>query len=131
MARAYLRLDPGFFERKVLGQGYPAGAAVALVGVLCLAEHQPDRGHFRNERVLRALLDSFGRWVPFLQEHGDLVALPDGRLYVEGWREWQEGDHTVGERVQRIRSRAKGTRPTVTDVTPPTVTADTPGPLHL
>jgi hypothetical protein len=129
MARAYLRLDPGFFEKKVLSQGYPAGAAIALIGVLCLAEHQPDRGRFRNERVLRALLDTYGRWIPYLKEHGDLVVESDGRLYPPGWSEWQEGDHTVAERVRRIRARARDTAPTVTDATPPTVTSDTGPPV--
>jgi hypothetical protein len=130
MARAYLRLDPSFFERKAFGQGYPPGAVAALIGVLCLAETQTERGHFRNERLLRALLEGYGKWVSLLMERGDLEALTDGRLYVVGWREWQEGDHTVGDRVRRIRARTNGAPAVVTDDTALTVTpavmSDTP-----
>jgi hypothetical protein len=108
MTRAYLRLDPGFFEKKVFEQEYPPAAAMALVGVFCLAEHQPERGRFRNERVLKALLGQYARWVPYLKEHGDIVVLADGRVYPPGWDEWQEGDWKVGERVKRIRGRRNG-----------------------
>jgi hypothetical protein len=58
MTRAYLRVDPAFFERKALTQDYPVGVFAALVGTLCLAETQPERGRFRSERLLRALLES-------------------------------------------------------------------------
>lgn len=105
MSRAYIRLDPGFFERKVIGQGYSAGLAMALVGALCLGEQQVPRGRFRNERVLRALLSEFGRYVPELIRRGDITRNPDGSLYVDGWDEWQEGDVTVRERMVRIRNR--------------------------
>lgn len=105
MARAYLRLDPMFFERKVMDQGYPAGAATALVGVFCLAEHQPERGRFRNERLLKALLADYAKWVPYLLQHGDIVETADGRIYPPGWDEWQEGDWKVGERLDRIKKR--------------------------
>jgi hypothetical protein len=108
MTRAYLRVDPGFFERKAIEQGYPDGAVVALVGVYCLAESQPERGRFRNERFLKALLDKRGRWVPYLKAHGDIVVMEDGRVYPPGWDEWQEGDWKVGERVKRIRDRRNG-----------------------
>jgi hypothetical protein len=119
VSRAYLRKDPGFFERKAIDQGYPSGAYTALDGVLCLAESQPQRGRFRDARLLKALLGPYGRWVSFLLEHGDLVSQADGRLYVEGWDEWQEGDWKVGERVARIRGRKRS------PVTKPTVTKDT------
>lgn len=120
MARAYLRLDPGFFDRKVIDQKYPPGAAIALVGALCHAEHQPQRGRFRDVRVLKALLGPLAKWIPFLIERRDLVSRR-GVLYVDGWDEWQEGDWKVGERVRRIRNRAKDAPddPAVTvDVTP-------------
>jgi hypothetical protein len=123
MSRAYLRLDPAIFERKALDQGYPLPAVAAFVGVLCQAEHQPQRGKFRDERLLRALLGPAGRWVGYLIDHGDLVRLADGRLYVDGWDEWQEGDWRVAERVTRIRDRRKanGTAATVTNATVKTV----------
>lgn len=102
MTRAYLRLDPAFDERK---ESYPDGPYSALIATFCLAESQPERGRFRSEKYLRALLGRRGRHLPYLIEHRDLIALPDGRLYVEGWDEWQEGDWKVGERVARIRNR--------------------------
>lgn len=111
MARAYLRLDPAFYEKK-LGQGYPLAAIGAYAGVLCLAELQPERGRFRDLPVLKALLGSAGgRQVAFLIERGDLTHLPDGRIYVVGWDEWQEGDVTVKERMARIRNRNKDRNP--------------------
>jgi hypothetical protein len=121
MSRAYLRLDPGFFDRKVIDQKYPPGAAIALVGALCHAEHQPKRGRFRDERVLRSLLGPLSKWVPFLIAKRDLVKVR-GELYVDGWDEWQEGDWKVGERVKRIRNRIKAEQAEA-DVTP-TVTPD-------
>lgn len=105
MARAYLRLDPSFYEKK-LAQAYPLSAIGALAGVLCLAELQPARGRFRDLAVLKALLGSAGaRQVPFLMDHGDLRFEDDGRIYVDGWDEWQEGDVTVKERMVRVRNR--------------------------
>lgn len=121
MTRAYLRLDPGFYERKVIRQKYAPAAAIALVGVYCLAETQTERGRFRDDRLLKALLGDLGRQIHFLIGQGDIVRLPDGRIYVEGWDEWQEGDWKVGERVRRIRTRKNDTPPTVTSVTAPTV----------
>lgn len=102
MSRAYLRLDPGFDEHK---ESYPDGPYAALVCVLCLAESQPQRGRFRSERFLRALMGKRARHLTYLLEHDDLVPLPDGRLYVDGWDEWQEGDWKVGERLERVRIR--------------------------
>jgi hypothetical protein len=125
MARAYLRLDPGYFDRKAIEQKYPPGAVAALIGALCHAEHQPQRGRFRDTRVLKALLGPYAKWIPFLIERRDLV-VKKGVLYVDGWDEWQEGDWKVGERVKRIRNRAKATE-AGGDVTPdvtPDVTVD-------
>lgn len=127
--RAYQRIDPRTYERKVLDQGYPLPAFAAYIGALNAGEAQPDRGRFRTEAVLRALLGPAGRWVGFLVERGDLVRLPDGRLYLEGWDEWQEGDWKVAERVTRIRNR-KRTPSSVADVTVETVTHDTVAPVY-
>lgn len=115
MTRAYIRKDPQLFQRKVVEQAYPAGAYAAFEAVLCLAEEQPERGRFRSERLLRLILDEpkdglrlgWGKWVAYLIEHGDLVRLQDGSLYVDGWDDWQEGDVTVKERMERLRNRAK------------------------
>lgn len=124
MTRAYLRLDPHFDERKY---AYPDGAYRALVATLCLAETQSTRGHFRDLAYLRALLGKCGRWAKYLLDHGDLVQLTDGRLYVDGWAEWQEGDHTVGERVTRIRNRTHHVTPAVTVPVTVDVTVENPG----
>lgn len=129
MTRAYLRLDPAYDEHK---ESYPDGPYAALIACFCHGEMQPERGRFRNERFLRAILGRRGRHVPYLLVEGDLVRLPDGRLYIDGWDEWQEGDWKVTERVTRIRNRQRRhatvpVTPDVTvDVTPP-VTAPRKG----
>lgn len=112
MTRAYIRLDPAFDERK---ESYPDGPFAALVSTFCLAEHQPERGRFRSFDYLTRLLGRRGRHARYLLDHGDIVTLDDGRVYVDGWDEWQEGDWKVSERVGRIRSRQRRTVP----VTPP------------
>ena len=116
--RAYLRLDPHFADKKA---DYPDGAHRAYIDVLCFAEQQPHRGRFRNAKLLAVLLERRARWVPYLMDKGDLVSIEGGKLYVDGWDEWQEGDWKVAERVARIRSRAKTVTPTVTVTVTPTV----------
>lgn len=118
MTRAYLRLDPGFDERK---ESYPDGPYSALIATFCLGELQPERGRFRSLDYLSRLLGRRGRHVPYLVEHGDLTKLDDGRVYVDGWDEWQEGDWKVAERVARIRNRKVPERVTVADTPPVTV----------
>jgi hypothetical protein len=118
--RAYLRLDPHLADKKA---DYPDGAHRAFVDTLCFAEHQPMRGRFRNQKLLAVLLAKRARWIPYLIEHGDLVPMPDGKLYVDGWDEWQEGDVTVPERMKRLRSRQRGVTPTDTPTVTATVTA--------
>lgn len=122
MPRAYLRLDPEFSERK---RDYPDGPYRALIDTLCAAEAEPKRGTFRSLAVLRALLGRSARHLAYLISHGDLAALPDGRIHVVGWEEWQEGNWQVAERMRRVRARRDG--PTVTDVTVGTVTDVTVG----
>lgn len=118
--RAYLRVDPNLPEQKA---DYPDGAYRAFVDTLCLAEQQPKRGRFRNRRLLAVLLEKRARWITYLVEHGDLIELPSGALYVDGWDEWQEGDVTVSERMRRLRSRRRDVTPPDTPaVTVPTVT---------
>lgn len=102
MTRAYLRLDPAFDDHK---QSYPDGPYAALIAVFCIAEMQPQRGRFRNQAYLKALLGRRGRYLKYLMDQGDIVTLADGRLYVDGWDEWQEGDWKVGERLARLRHR--------------------------
>lgn len=122
MTRNYLRLDPMIFERKAVEQHYSAAELGTFVATLALGEHQPHRGRFRSTHALRAQLDDpdrgvtgYGRHVKTLLERGDLVEQPDGRLYIDGWDEWQEGDFTVRDRVARLRDRRKGTASNVTD----------------
>lgn len=108
LPRAYLRIDPN------LDQTMPD--VDAFVRLLCAAARQPERGRFRD----RALLDrAIGRAKTRRAiERGDVCVLEDGRLYVVGWDEWQEGDYTVGERMRRMRNRRK--KP-VSPVTAPTL----------
>jgi hypothetical protein len=108
MPRAYLRIDPNIDQT--------VGDLEGFVRLLCSAARQPERGRFRD----RAILDrSVGRVrVGRMIERGDVSVLEDGRLYVQGWDEWQEGDLTVGERMKRMRARRKSAK-TVSHVTPP------------
>jgi hypothetical protein len=117
--RAYLRLDPNLPDRK---GGYPDGAYRAYIDTLCFAEQQPQRGRFRSRRLLSVLLEKRAKWIPYLISHGDLTETDTGKLYVDGWDEWQEGDVTVSERMRRLRARRRDVTPTDTpDVTLPTV----------
>jgi hypothetical protein len=123
--RAYLRLDPNLVDKKA---DYPDGAYRAFVDTLCHAEQQQPRGRFRSRKLLAVLLGKRGRWIPYLIEHGDLAETPSGRVYVDGWDEWQEGDVTVSERMKRLRSRDRTVTPTDTPtVTVPTVTVPSSG----
>jgi hypothetical protein len=143
MPRAYVRLDVHAYDRKVLGidtdgqpikgwKPYSPDALVAFYGCLSLADMQPERGIFRSVTILRELLRGtaglgarYARQVPTLIARGDLVVLGSGRLYVDGWREWQEGDLTVPERMRRYRARKAERNGTgVTAPVTPRVTGD-------
>lgn len=124
MPRAYLRLDPSFDERK---ESYPDGPYAALVATFCLAELQPHRGRFRSLDYLSRLLGKRGRHLRYLVAQGDVVELPGGQVYVDGWDEWQEGDWKVSERVQRIRGRKYVTPDVTVPVTPDVTVGVTAG----
>ena len=95
MPRAYLRIDPNLD----LTQDDPG----AFIRLLCAAARQPDRGRFRTRVLLERAVGKPKARV-FI-ERCDVSPLPDGRYYVEGWDEWQEGDYTVAERMRRMRER--------------------------
>ena len=76
----------------------------AMVRLLCAANRQPNRGRFKSRILAESILGR--RSVATMLVRGDLVPDgPDGRLYADGWDEWQEGDWTVGERQRRIRAK--------------------------
>ena len=125
MTRAYLRLFPDVYERKVLGiRGpdepprirYSSAQFSAFIGTMVFSEMVNPRGRFKSRRVLEALLagpDDQGAdiaaQVGFLVDQGDLERQPDGSLYFEGWDEAQEGrDPSVNERMARYRNRKRG-----------------------
>lgn len=98
MPRAYLRVDPN------IDQVYPELRST-FVGLLCAAGRQPDRGRFRDRKLVEGLCGK--AYVGRAYTRGDLEDLEDGRVGVPGWDEWQEGDHTVAERMRRMRDRRK------------------------
>lgn len=99
LPKAYLRLDPDADQHPDLD---------GLVRLMCAANRQRARGRFHPD-IVRKLLGRrrMDQWtVPRAgKRHADLIEQPDGTLYLDGWDEWQEGDHTVGERVARLRAR--------------------------
>ena len=143
MPRAYLRTLPDLYERKAFGTDshppYPPAAIACFLGVLCFGEQQPQRGRFKSRRLLVALLEgpagegrAIARQVSFLIDQGDLVQMPGGGLYIEGWDELQEGNWQVAERMARYRGRTKGVTPPVTvGVTVPVTVAVTDDPSRV
>ncbi len=110
LPRAYLRIDPN------IDNVYPE-LRNTFIGLMCSAGRQPERGRYRSRTVVEGL---HGRaFVRRSFERGDLVLLSDGRVYLDGWDEWQEGDLTVADRMRRMRQRRRDKRNGVTDVTSP------------
>jgi hypothetical protein len=97
-------MDPNLVEN-MLEDGRSDAEIAAFVHLLGVAEAQSPRGRIKNRKVLAGFLGRHARHLDSLLRHGDLIELPDGRLYVEGWDEWQEGDWKVAERARRIRNR--------------------------
>lgn len=105
MTRAYHRVDPLMDERK---SHYSPAQLGAFLKVQLVAGRQKHRGCFRSLAALRGTLPAaYARHVDFLVAEGDLVSLPDGAIYVDGWREWQEGDLTVKDRMAALRNRRR------------------------
>lgn len=118
LPKAYLRMDPN------LDQVHPDPGG--FVRLLCAAARQPQRGRFSSRALLDGILGK--GLVNRLALRKDIVPIDDGKWYVAGWDEWQEGDLTVGERQRRIRDR-RVTSPLPdrdSGVTPPVVDRDPP-----
>lgn len=93
LPRAYLRMDPNMHNHPDPG---------SLVIIICLANQQPHRGRFKSLHFLSRALGK--RKLSEAIDRRDIVKSGDV-YYVAGWDEWQEGDLTVGERMNRVRGR--------------------------
>jgi hypothetical protein len=103
--RAYHRVDPLMDERK---SHYSPAQLGAFLKVQLVAGRQAQPGQFRSLQALRdALPKPYSRHVDFLVAERDLIVQRDGIVVVDGWKEWQEGDLTVAERMKRLRERKK------------------------
>ena len=101
--RAYYRIDPMMDENK---SHYTPAQFGAFLKVLLLAGRQRHRGRFRSRAALIGSLPAaYAKLVPFLIEQRDLVEQSDGTILLLGWDDWQEGDFTVRERLERLRKR--------------------------
>jgi hypothetical protein len=100
LPKAYLRLDVN------VDQQHPDNLA-AFIRLLCAGARQSQRGRFGGRGILETL---FGKAaVRRMYERGDVADQADGRVEIIGWDLWQEGDVTVGERMQRLRSKPSAT----------------------
>lgn len=101
--RAYHRVDPLMDEKK---SHYTPSQLGAFMKVQLLAGRQAEPGFFRSKAALEAALPPlYAVELGHLLAEHDLIEQPDGRVYVDGYREWQEGDLTVAERMRRLRER--------------------------
>ena len=101
--KAYLRMSPNLDQHPD-----PLG----MVLLLCAANRQTERGRFDAKAIVQRVVGR--RRLKAMMERGDIVQLIDGRLYVDGWDEWQEGDLTVADRMRRMRQRRAAKRNAVT-----------------
>lgn len=110
LPRAYLRTDPNLDQHP---------DPLAMVRAMCAAARQPERGRFRDPRILERAVGR--RQYREMVQRGDVVpADPGPGIYLDGWDEWQEGDFTVAERMRRMRARrAAKRRAAVAPVTVP------------
>ena len=89
----------------------------AFVRLLCAGNRQPKRGRFKSRALLEATV---GRArATRLIDAGDVVEAEDGSLTIDGWDIWQEGDMSVGERMQRYRAKHSRNMPVTPTVTEP------------
>lgn len=97
MPRAYLRIDPNLDQHP---------DPLSMVKAMCAAARQPDRGRFRDVRILERAVGK--RQYREMVTRGDIIPSdPAPGVYLDGWDEWQEGDHTVAERMRRMRDRRR------------------------
>jgi hypothetical protein len=116
LPKAYLRIDPHLASTHE--------SAGEFIRLLEAAFQQPRRGRFKNIAVLRAAVGrgvadrgvarrdvvGHGSEEDCKREDGttrDFCSADLPHLYLNGWDEWQEGDHTVGERMRRVRARKR------------------------
>jgi hypothetical protein len=102
--KAYLRFDPLTDERKA---GYTDGQFRAFFNLICAGARQNPRGRFRSIAQLKGLLGTHAKHLSHLISEGDVVALNDGTIYIDGWDHWQEGDLTVAARMAALRNRRR------------------------
>lgn len=94
LPRAYLRIDPNM-------DSHPDPEAMLML--ILQGNRQSDRGRFRTLTLLEKILGK--KRLKACIDRRDIVRLDDGRHYISKWDEWQEGDLTVGERMNRVRKR--------------------------
>jgi len=116
LPKAYLRIDPNIDQTHA--------EPLAMLRLLCAANRQTWRGRFKNRAVLEGL---FGRaMVRRMADRGDIEEGEFGRWYVTHWDEWQEGDHTVGDRMRRLRASREASSTRKLTVTAPSPDSNPP-----
>ena len=103
LPRAYRRMDPNLDQHP---------DADGMMRLMCAAARQPYRGRFKHRNSIVTIVGE-SRTRAMLARR-DVVKLPDGTFYLDGWDEWQEGDLTVAERMRRMRDRRRANRNVVT-----------------
>lgn len=114
LPKAYLRVDPN------IDQTHPDNLD-GFIRLLCAANRQPTRGQFRSRAVLDSL---FGKTATDrLIKRKDVREGAGGTIVVPGWEGWQEGDHTVAERMRRLRDERNNGVTSASPDDPSSVTA--------